>query len=115
MNKPAELLKRAEQLAKELPVWADLFNALYDPIEGILAVAYPTRAEREAFIKTPEYRQITDLIAKAREGDKLLSGANPTRVTASMRHIMSPSLPVETSPPALPEEPKTPDQFTVPS
>ncbi len=42
-----------------------------------MAKAYPTRAEREEFIKTPEYKAIRKLIADARRKFGLVEGATP--------------------------------------
>lgn len=79
MNKAAELLRQAEEQAKRAPTWADLSNTLFDPLEGLLARAFPTRAEREAFVKTEEYRKIRALIDLARERTGLVAGATPKK------------------------------------
>jgi len=47
MNKAAELLKAAEELAHSVQSWADLSNALFDPVEGLVSRAFESRAERE--------------------------------------------------------------------
>ena len=77
MNKPAELLQIAGQQAQTAATWADLSNFLFDPEEGVIARAYRTRAEREAFMKTEEYRKIRALIEQARERTGLVEGATP--------------------------------------
>jgi len=41
--------------------------------------AYPTRAEREAFVKTEEYKQIRQLITSAVERQGLVEGAAPKK------------------------------------
>jgi hypothetical protein len=79
MAKAAELLKLAERTAQTAKTWADLSNALFDPLRGLLAKAYPTRAEREAFVKTEEYRQIRQLLADAIEREGLVDGATPRK------------------------------------
>ncbi len=58
MNKASELLQKARELASSATSWADLSNALFDAVDGIVARAFESRAEREAFAQTPEYRQI---------------------------------------------------------
>ena len=78
-TKAAELLHRAEALAQSVESWADLSNALFDPLEGIVARAFPTRDEREAFAKTAEYRKIHELIHQARDRFGLVAGATPKR------------------------------------
>ena len=69
----------AEEQAKASETWADLANALFDPVEGLVAQAYPTRAEREAFIKTDEYRRIRQLLESAMDQHGLVAGATPKK------------------------------------
>ncbi len=85
MNKAAELLKQAEEQAQSAQTWADLSNALFDPIEGVISRAYPTRAEREAFIKSDEYKKIRELISLARQRHGLVAGATPRK---SLRFVV---------------------------
>jgi hypothetical protein len=59
--------------------WADLSNALFDPVEGIVSRGFLTRPEREAFAKTPEYQQIRELLEQARDRFGLVAGATPKR------------------------------------
>jgi hypothetical protein len=79
MTKETELLRRAEQEAQSAGTWADLSNALFDPIRGLIAKAFPTREAREAFLRTEEFRQIRALIARAREQTGLVAGASPQK------------------------------------
>jgi hypothetical protein len=79
MNKASELLKAAQELAQNAESWADLSNAIFDPMEGIVSQAFETRAEREAFIKTDEYKQIRALIDQARDRFGLVEGATPKK------------------------------------
>jgi hypothetical protein len=79
VNKATELLQQAEEQAKRAPTWADLSNSLFDPLEGLIAKAFPTRAERAAFVKTEEYKKIRALIDLARERTGLVAGATPTK------------------------------------
>jgi hypothetical protein len=79
MTKEALLLQKAKQLAKAAGTWADLSNALFDPETGILAKAYRDAKERDAFTKTPEYRQIRELIHDAQDRTGFVEGATPSR------------------------------------
>lgn len=63
---PPELLLAAEQLARGAESWADLSNALYDPVDGLLARACPTQAEREALVATPEYKRSKNWLPRRR-------------------------------------------------
>jgi hypothetical protein len=79
MTKAAKLLQHAVELARTAESWADLSNALFDPIEGIVSQAFDTRADREAFAKTPEYRKIRELLSQARDRFGLVAGATPKK------------------------------------
>jgi hypothetical protein len=79
MVNPSELLKAAEDLARKVESWADLSNALFDPMTGLLAQACPTRSEREAFAQTPEYQKIKALLAESQDRFGLVAGATPKR------------------------------------
>ena len=43
MSKATEVLQAAQRLAASAETWADLSNALFDPVDGIVTKAYPTR------------------------------------------------------------------------
>ncbi len=79
MTKAAELLKTAEGLARTAGSWADLSNALFDPVEGAVSRAFETRAEREAFAESDEYRKIRELVDQARDRFGLVAGATPKK------------------------------------
>ena len=57
-TKAQRLLESASDAASVAENWADLSNDLFDPVEGLVAKAYPTREERERFVQTQEYRSI---------------------------------------------------------
>ena len=76
-NKGAELLQTAKSKAQTVTRWADLWNFLFDPEEGLIAKTYPTKREREAFVQTDEYRAIRELIREARRRTGLVEGATP--------------------------------------
>src|SRR5437879_5795979 len=79
MNAANDLLKEAEQAAREAETWADLSNFLFNPVDGLIAKAYPTREARQAFIRTEEYRRIRQLISDARQRHGLVEGATPKK------------------------------------
>jgi hypothetical protein len=78
-TKEQELLDSARRIALTAPTWSDLSNALFNQADGILAMAYPTREERERFIRSPEYKAIQELIDAARERSGWVEGATPTQ------------------------------------
>jgi hypothetical protein len=78
-SKEKSLVDSARSAAELAERWADLSNALFDPQDGLIARAYPTRREREQFLKTPEYRQIRQLINEAIQRTGLVEGAVPKK------------------------------------
>ncbi len=73
------LLESAKKLAASATTWADLSNALFDPLDGILAKAYPIREERTAFIRSKEYKEIRGLVDAAITRTGLVEGATPKK------------------------------------
>jgi predicted HicB family RNase H-like nuclease len=78
-SKAQKLLDSARTVALSADTWADLSNALFDPVEGLVAKAYPTRNEREKFIATAEYKAIRELIDAAEERTGVVEGATPAK------------------------------------
>jgi HicB-like protein involved in pilus formation len=74
-----EMLSEAERAAHDAESWADLSNFLFNPVDGLVARAYTTRAARESFVKTDEYKRIRQLIADAIERHGLVEGATPKK------------------------------------
>ena len=79
MSKATDVLQAAQRLAVDAETWADLSNALFDPVDGIVTKAYPTRAERTAFAKSQEYKQIRQLVNEAMARTGLVEGATPKK------------------------------------
>jgi predicted HicB family RNase H-like nuclease len=77
MKKADRVLNQAKKLARSVESWADLSNALFGPYDGLLTTAYPTRAEREEFVKTEQYQQIHELLHQAIDTFGLVEGATP--------------------------------------
>jgi predicted HicB family RNase H-like nuclease len=74
-----KILDSARAVAQTAETWADLSNALFDPVDGLVARAYPTRAAREKFMQTEEYQAIRRLLDAAEERTGLVEGATPTK------------------------------------
>ena len=80
MNKRAsKIIESAKDIASSVETWADLSNALFDPDNGLLIKAYPTREERRAFLKTKEYGAIRKLLETAVDESGLVDGATPKK------------------------------------
>jgi hypothetical protein len=73
--KAQEALRVAEELAKQAKSGVDLHNAFFG-IGGKFGELFPTRAEREAFLKTPEYQEIVRLRAALNQSAKVASSPN---------------------------------------
>lgn len=74
-----DILKEAEHLAQSLRTWADLSNALFDPIEGLVARFFPTLQERKEFRKTKIYDQLHTLVEMKMKETGVVAGANPKK------------------------------------
>lgn len=73
MKKKAEqALRVAKDLARSAKTSVDFHNAFFG-IGGKFGEMFPTREEREAFLKTPEYREIFRLRASLPHSDKVAS------------------------------------------
>src|SRR5260370_33564453 len=79
MPPTTELLNEAERASGGAETWADLSNFLFNPVDGLVAKAYPTRAAREVFVKTEEYRRIRQLVSDAMRRHGLVEGATPKK------------------------------------
>jgi len=77
--KTSNILKQAKAISRSVKSWADLSNALFDPIDGLVSRAYPTRAERAAFVKSEEYAKLKQLVASSTATHDLIEGATPKR------------------------------------
>lgn len=77
MKNANRILKQAKDVAGSVETWADFSNALFNPISGLITRAYPTRAEREEFLKTEQYQKIRELLSHAIDTSGLVEGATP--------------------------------------
>ncbi len=50
-------------------------------------MAYPTREERQRFIRSPEYIAIRELIDSVRERSGLIEGATPSNGKDAVEHL----------------------------
>jgi predicted HicB family RNase H-like nuclease len=79
MKNASQILIQARAIARSVKSWADLSNALFDPISGLITNAYPARAEREAFMQTEQYQKIRELLTRAIAAHGLVEGAAPKK------------------------------------
>jgi predicted HicB family RNase H-like nuclease len=79
MKQASKIEKQAGKLARSAKSWGELANALFDPANGLITRAYPTRAEREEFVKTEQYKRIRQLLGDAMDEHGLVEGAAPAK------------------------------------
>jgi hypothetical protein len=79
MKNPNRIVREADKLAQAAQSWADLSNALFNPVNGLITTAFPTPAEREAFIKTEQYKKIRQMLTSAIDAHGLVEGATPKK------------------------------------
>jgi len=78
-TKAEQMLESARQEAAKVSTWADLSNFLFDPDDGIISTAYPVGPERKAFMKSPEYEAISQLIDEAQQRTGFIEGMTPKK------------------------------------
>ena len=79
MRNAKKVLKQAEAEAVSAASWADLSNALFNPVDGLVTRAFPKRKEREEFFQTPEYKAIREIINTSIFTHGLVEGATPKK------------------------------------
>lgn len=71
-SKAQKALEIVRELAKTAESATDLHNAFFG-IGGEFGKLFPTRTEREAFAKTPEYEEIVRIRVEMRERERAAS------------------------------------------
>jgi hypothetical protein len=69
-SKAQQALEIARDILKDCPSATDFHNALFG-IYGKVGEMFPTQAEREAFIKTPEYQEIVRMRTELRKNERV--------------------------------------------
>jgi predicted HicB family RNase H-like nuclease len=79
MKNSNRIVRQADELARAAQSWADLSNALFNPVNGLITTAFPTPAEREKFIQTEQYKKILQMLSDAIDTHGLVEGATPKK------------------------------------
>jgi len=79
MTKVGEILSEGRRLADRCKTWADLSNALFDPLDGLVAKTYPDPEDRHAFRKTDAYVALHDLVEDKMREVGVVAGAEPKK------------------------------------
>ena len=66
MNQEAtrQLVAEARKIARRVDSWISLSNALSDPQEGLIARYFPDAGDRQAFLCSPEYEELNQLLLR---------------------------------------------------
>lgn len=79
MSKADDILAEAQRLAETSTTWADLSNALFDPLDGLVSKRYPDHAQRVEFHKTDTYDKLYKLVQRKMDETGIVAGAEPTK------------------------------------
>jgi hypothetical protein len=75
MNKAQAALEFVKEIAAQGASATDVHNAFFGN-GGKFGELFPTRSEREAFVKTPEYEQIKQIRLSLHERERAASAAH---------------------------------------
>ena len=78
-SKSVRALTEAKRLARRVESWADFSNAMFDPEHGLVARLFPGPAERRAFYRTREFREVDRLMKQLMDRFGVAGGATPTK------------------------------------
>ena len=85
-----EALEFAQTQAKTSKTWIELSNAIYG-IGGKFSELFPTQSERTQFVKSPEYKQIQELIGSlpgpGRAVDEDVASASGTMIVRGPKSL----------------------------
>jgi len=79
MKESDEILAEGRRLAKTSKSWADLSNALFDPVDGLVAKRFSDPNERAAFRKSDTYAQLHKLVEQKMRETGVVPGAEPKK------------------------------------
>ncbi len=79
MSKANDILAEAQRLAKKSKTWADLSNALFDPLDGLVSRRFADSADRAAFRKTEAYGKLHAMVEEKMQKTGVAAGAEPTK------------------------------------
>ena len=79
MNTVTDILADAKKLAEKSKTWADLSNAIFDPVDGLVAKRFTDSADRAAFRKTKAYGELHALVEAKMKQTGVIAGAAPKK------------------------------------
>jgi hypothetical protein len=63
-DKAKELVAEARKIARRADSWISLSNSLTDPQGGLIARYFPDPEQRQAFLRSPEYEELNQLLLR---------------------------------------------------
>lgn len=75
-RKANRVLEQAKGLAEWAETWADFSNAVFGP-KGLMARAFPTDIEREAFLDSRQYQEVQTILTDLMRRVGVAAGAQP--------------------------------------
>jgi len=79
MSVANDVLAEGARLAEKSKTWADLSNALFDPLDGLVAKRLPDPADRAAFRKSKAYEELHELVERKMLQTGVVAGSEPTK------------------------------------
>lgn len=79
MSNVNDILAKATALAKTSKTWADLSNALFDPMDGLVAKSFADPADRASFRKSDAYGKLHKLVEQKMKQTGVAAGAEPEK------------------------------------
>ena len=79
MRKIDDLLAQARSLARASESWADLSNAIFDPMVGLISKHFPDAAARDEFYKSDAYNVLHSLVEQKMRETGVVEGSVPQK------------------------------------
>ncbi len=79
MDKTKCILEKAKRVAESTKTWADLSNALFDPLEGLIVQTFRDSGKRAEFRKSDAYNELHMLVESKMKATGLINGATPKK------------------------------------
>lgn len=79
LSREKQLVAEAKKIARRVDSWVSLSNALSDPQGGLIARYFPDVEQRQAFLRSPEYEELNQLLLRIieRKGLSMRSHEGP--------------------------------------
>lgn len=75
-----DILLESKKLFTELNTWADLSNAIFDPLEGLIVKKFPSKIDRDNFRKSGTYSKLHILVKKKMKQTGVINGSTPEKI-----------------------------------